>query len=127
MGHKVNTVDGREGNISLAHVRTRTIQAVIPGGKAGTYALAHVPVASTITAVRIYRAGGSAAHLQVTNDGGDVLAEPLASATDAWASTVLLRNIAVADGGSLMATLTEVAGSPGSVTVQVDLLTDVPA
>jgi hypothetical protein len=127
MGYKTHSIDGKMGEISLAHVRTYTKTAVIPAGAVGTYALAYVPVAATITAVRVYRAGGTAAAVQVTNGASNVLAAPLASTTDSWASTTAVNNAAVAAGGAVNAVLSGTAGTPGSVTVQVDFITAVPA
>ncbi|MEV4806769.1 hypothetical protein AB0K18_42815 [Nonomuraea sp. NPDC049421] len=127
MGYKTHSIDGRMGEISLAHVRTYTKTAVIPEGTAGTYALAYVPVAATITAVRIYRQGGTAASVQVTNGASNVLAAPLASTTDSWASSTAVNNADVPAGGAVNAVLSGTSGTPGSVTVQVDFLTAVPA
>ncbi|MEU1883424.1 hypothetical protein ABZ470_39475 [Streptosporangium sp. NPDC020072] len=127
MGYKTHSIDGKMGEISLAHVRTQTKSVVIPAGTNGTYGLAWLPVAATITAVRIYRSGGSAASVQIKNNTSDVLAAPLASGTDAWTQTTTVQNAAVAAGGSILAVLSAAAGTPASVTVQVDFLIAVPA
>lgn len=126
MGYKTHSVDGKAGEVTLAHLRAHTKSFIIPAGTTGTYGLAVIPVAATITAVRIYRAGGTAGSVQVKNAGADVLAAALASATDAWASTSTVQNATVAANASITAVLSATAGSPTSVTVQVDFLTSVP-
>ncbi|WP_336214392.1 hypothetical protein [Nonomuraea sp. LPB2021202275-12-8] len=127
MGYKTHSIDGQMGEVSLAHVRSYTKQAVIPAGTAGTYALAYVPVGAVITAVRVYRAGGTTATVQIVNGASNVLASPLASTTDAWAATTTLNNATVAAGTGINAVVAGVAGTPTSVTVQVDFMTSVPA
>lgn len=127
MGYKTHSIDGQVGEVSLAHLRAYTKQITIPEGTAGTYALAWIPVAATITAVRIYRAGGSGATVQISNGGVNVLASALASTTDQWASTTVVNNAAVAPGSGITAVLAGLGGTPTSVTVQVDFVTSVPA
>lgn len=127
MGYKVHTIDGKSGEVTLTHLRTqsRTRHLLAPAN--GTFVMWRAPVACTITAVRIYRAGGTTATLQIKNEAADVLAAPLASGTDAWAGTTTVQNAALAAGASLSAVLASVAGSPTDATVQVDYTVNVPA
>lgn len=128
MGWKVHSVDGKAGEVTLTHARTKTFsRSGITAN--GTYLLGRMPVAGTITRVSIYRAGGSAGSVQITNGADNVLAAALASGTDAWATStgVTAANTDAAAGASIAAVVSAVAGSPTDIVVQVDYTADVPA
>lgn len=121
MGHKVNTVDGQAGDVDLSAVRTRTKEYRVHAGKAGTYMVTRLPVACTAIAVRAYRAGGTGGTVNAQRNGGDMLAENLTTATDAWTGWTHLQNATFAAGDTLSVVTAAPAGSPAEVIVQVDL------
>jgi hypothetical protein len=127
MGYKVHTVDGKSGDVSLLHLRTRVESCVLTAPANGTSVMFRPPYPVTITAVRIYRAGGTAGTVAIKNAAADVLAAPLASSTDAWASNTTVQNAAVPAGTSVSAVLAGVTGTPTSITVQIDYTVDIPA
>ncbi len=127
MGYKVHTVDGKAGDVTLTHLRTRTEALVLAAPANGTHMLFRPAYACHITAVRIYRAGGTAGTIAIKNAALDVLAAPLASNTDAIASTTTVQNDAVPAGTIVSAVLAGITGSPTSITVQVDYTVDIPA
>ncbi|QFY09636.1 hypothetical protein GBF35_25935 [Nonomuraea phyllanthi] len=120
MGHKVNTVDGKAGDVDLSAARTFTKEYRVPKGVAGTYMVTRLPVACTAIAVRAYRAGGIGGAVNAQRNGGNLLAEPLATTTDAWAGWTHLQNAAFAAGDTLSVVTADPAGSPAEVIVQVD-------
>ncbi|MFG1709232.1 hypothetical protein ACFLIM_39180 [Nonomuraea sp. M3C6] len=120
MGHKVNTVDGKGGDVDLSAVRTFTKEYRVPAGKASTYMVTRLPVACTAIAVRAYRAGGTGGTVNAQRNGGDMLAENLATATDSWTGWTHLQNATFAAGDTLSMVTAAPAGSPAEVIVQVD-------
>jgi hypothetical protein len=127
MGYKVHTVDGKSGDVSLLHLRTRMETLVLTAPANGTSVMFRPPYPITITTVRAYRAGGTAGTVQIKNNTSDVVAAPLASATDAWAASSGVQNAAVPAGTTVSAVVAGVTGSPTSLTVQVDYTVDIPA
>ncbi|MFF0770973.1 hypothetical protein ACFYUK_18960 [Nonomuraea wenchangensis] len=120
MGHKVNSVDGKAGDVDLSAARTFTKEYRVAKGAAGTYMVTRLPVACTAIAVRAYRAGGTDGTVNAQRNGGDLLAEPLATATDAWTGWTHLQNAVFAAGDTLSVATAAPAGSPSEVIVQVD-------
>jgi hypothetical protein len=128
MGYKVHSVDGDQGELSLAHVRAITKEIVLASPTAGTHAVWRAPVACHVTAVRGYRVGGTGATVNAQKNASDLLAADLSLTTaDAWISSTTVQNDAMAVGDKLLLEVASVAGTPTEVTVQVDLLVDVPA
>ncbi|MEQ4723776.1 hypothetical protein [Nonomuraea sp. B19D2] len=120
MGHKVNSVDGKAGDVDLSAVRTFTKEYRVPAGKAGTYMVTRFPVACTAIAVRAYRAGGTGGTVNAQRNGGNLLAENLATDTDSWTGWTHLQNATFAAGDTLSVVTAAPAGSPAEVIVQVD-------
>ncbi|MEV0617572.1 hypothetical protein AB0I81_29920 [Nonomuraea sp. NPDC050404] len=120
MGHKVNTVDGKAGDVDLSAVRTFTEKYRVPKGAAGTYMVTRLPVACTAIAVRAYRADGTGGTVNAQRNGGDLLAENLATTTDAWTGWTHLQNATFAAGDTLSVVTAASAGSPAEVIVQVN-------
>ncbi|MEV0149689.1 MULTISPECIES: hypothetical protein [unclassified Nonomuraea] len=120
MGHKVNSVDGKAGDVDLSATRTFTKEYRVPKGTAGTYMVARLPVACTAIAVRAYRSGGTGGTVNAQRNGGDLLVENLDTTTDAWAGWTHLQNAAFAAGDTLSVVTADAAGSPAEVIVQVD-------
>lgn len=120
MGHKVNSVDGKAGDVDLSTVRTFTKEYRVPKGMAGTYMVTRLPVACTAIAVRAYRTGGTGGTVNAQRNGGDLLAKPLATDTDKWTGWTHLQNATFAAGDTLAAVAADPAGSPAEVIVQVD-------
>lgn len=120
MGHKVNSVDGKTGDVDLSAVRTFTKEYRVAKGAAGTYMVTRLPVGCTAVAVRAYRAGGSGGTVNAKRNGGDLLAEPLATVTDAWAGWTHLQNAAFAAGDTLSVVTADPDGGPSEVVVQVE-------
>lgn len=120
MGHKVNTVDGKAGDIDLSAVRTFSKEYRVPKGAAGTYMVTRLPVACTAIAVRAYRAGGSGGVVNAKRNDDDLLVEPLATVTDAWAGWTHLQNASFSAGDTLSVVIADPAGSPSEAVVQVD-------
>ncbi|MFC7641448.1 hypothetical protein ACFQX6_11005 [Streptosporangium lutulentum] len=114
-------MDGHAGEIDLSAVRTFTKEYRVPEGKSGTYMVTRIPSGCTAIAVRAYRAGGTGGTVNAQRNGGDLLAENLATATDGWTGWTALQNAAFAAGDTLSVTVADPAGSPAEVIVQVDL------
>ncbi|GGJ82026.1 hypothetical protein GCM10011583_11960 [Streptomyces camponoticapitis] len=127
MGYKVHTVDGRAGEVDTSTARTYSKEVRVASGTAGTYQLCKVPAGAAVIAVRAYRTGGSAGTVQVKKNTSDILAAPMATATDAWAGSTTVQNAACAAGDNLSVVLAAPGGSPTEILVQVDLRTAVPA
>ncbi|WP_219470826.1 hypothetical protein [Nonomuraea rhizosphaerae] len=121
MGHKVNSVDGKAGDVDLSAVRTFTKEYRVPKGAAGTYMVTRLPVACTAVAVRAYRAGETGGTVNAKRNSGDLLADNLATETDAWTGWTHLLNAVFAAGDTLSVVTADPAGSPTEVVVQVDL------
>ncbi|WP_146178179.1 hypothetical protein [Nonomuraea fuscirosea] len=113
-------MDGRAGDVDLSAVRTFSKEYRVAKGAAGTYMVTRLPVACTAIAVRAYRAGGSGGVVNAQRNGGDLLAEPLATVTDTWAGWTHLQNVVFASGDTLSVVTADPAGSPSEVVVQVD-------
>jgi hypothetical protein len=127
MGYKVHSVDGVAGEVSLLHARKRTVSQVFLTTSAATYAIFKMPVAATVTAVRAYRAGGSAAAINAAGADGNFLAVALVSTTDSWASSTTIQNASVDAGDAITVSIAAPAGSPTAITIEVDYTVDVPA
>jgi hypothetical protein len=127
MGYKVHSVDGKGGEVDLSAARTYSKDIHVAAGTAGTYQLCKVPAAASIIAVRAYRAGGTAATVQVKKGSSDVLASPLATSTDAWAGNTTVQNASCVAGDNISTVIAGTSGTPTDILVQVDFRTAVPA
>ncbi len=121
MGHKVNSVDGKAGDVDLSSVRTFTKELHIPKGAAGVHMVTRLPVACTAIAVRGYRKGGTACAVNARRNDGDLLATNLDTATDEWTGSTDVTNGVFAAGDTLSVVTADAAGTPAEVIVQVDL------
>jgi hypothetical protein len=126
-GYKVHSVDGKAGEVSLAHVRTFSKEYRVAAGTAGTYMVTKVPAACTAIAVRTYRTGGTGGTVNAKKNSSDLLASVLTTTTDSWAASTTLQNASFAAGDTLSVVTASPAGTPTDVIVQVDFRIDVPA
>ena len=132
MGYKVHTVDGKSGEVSLAHVRSQTAQITINTPAAGTHVMCRIPAAATVTAIRGYLVGGTSVTFNVTRRRSttnvDLLAADLvANTADAWTSSTTIQNGALAAGDTLIADIAAQAGNPTQAVIEVDYTVAPPA
>lgn len=128
MGYKVHTVDGKAGEVDLTHLRKRVANVVVPTPAAGmTIPLAQLPTAATVTAVKAWRTGGTAANVNASTASGNVLAADLVAGAGAWANSNASQHTAVAAGDTISALITAATGAPTSLTIQVEYTISVPA
>ncbi|MET7363245.1 glycosyl hydrolase family 28-related protein [Streptomyces sp. NPDC005562] len=95
--------------------------AVITAPTVGSYVVWRTPHACTVTAVRAYRTGGTSATVNVKAGLRDLLSTDMSLVTpDSWLTGPNVQNPAVAAGEAIAFDIRSVAGSPTSVTMQID-------
>ncbi|MHC3450753.1 right-handed parallel beta-helix repeat-containing protein [Streptomyces prasinus] len=100
---------------------TKGLVVTAPTG-AASYVIWRAPKACTVTAVRGYRVGGTGATINATRNGADLLATNLSLSTaDTWLAGPGVQNAVLAAGDTLAVAVRSVAGTPGAVTIQVDV------
>ncbi|MEU4502668.1 hypothetical protein [Streptomyces sp. NPDC024089] len=100
--------------------RASSRAAVITAAAAGTWAVWQAPRPVTITGVRGYRTGGTAATINARRGTDDLLATDLSLTTaDTWLSGPSVQNAAVTAGDSIAVSVRSAAGAP-AVTIQID-------
>ena len=105
-----------------------TKEIVLDSPAAGVHTLWRAPVACKVTALRAIRTGGTGAVVNAMKNATDLKTTDLSlTSADQWmggatglAATSVLR---LAAGDTLKAEVVSVAGSPTSLTIQVDLVT----
>ncbi len=132
MGYRVHSVDGKQGEVSLAHLSLRTAQVTIASPAAGTHVLLRIPAAATVTAVRGYLVGGTSVTCNVirrraTTNVNLLATNLVANAADAWTSSTTIQNGTLAAGDTLIAEVTAAAGSPTQAAIEVDYTISTPA
>lgn len=133
MGYRVHSVDGKQGEVSLAHLATRTAQLTLASPAASSHVICRVPAAATVTAVRAYLVDGTSVTVNAvrrrSTTNVDLLSSNLlANSAGVWTSdTTNLQNTALAAGDTLIAKVTAAAGSPTEAVIEVDYTISTPA
>jgi len=109
------------GLVLPPEVTTFSRSAVFTSPTTGTTILWRAPKACTVVAVRGYRVGGSGATINAQKNSSDLLSTDASLVTaDSWLSGSGLQNETFAAGDTLKLEIASVAGSPTSITMQVD-------
>lgn len=100
---------------------TKSFLVNAPTG-AATYVIWRAPRACTVTAVRGYRVGGTGATINATKNGADLITTDLSLSTGTtWMAGATLQNTAIAAGDTLAVAVRSVAGTPTTITLQVEV------
>ncbi len=85
-----------------------------------TIVIGRIQVAGTALKVQAYRNGGTAATVQVKNNGTNMLSAALTTSTGAWASSTGFASTALAVGDSISISIESITGTPSEITIQLE-------
>ncbi len=85
-----------------------------------TVVIGRIAVAGTALKVQAYRAGGTAATVQVKKNGTNMLSSALTTSTDAWASSTAFASTALAVDDSISISIESLTGTPTEIAIQLE-------